>query len=287
MRAFELFEDGRLIPLPDEGRERGVTVFLPAGRQLFGRLEGDLCCWSLWDGRKKTDVLSADGGLVLSEEPEAFILPPAACRQVEDALYVQYPPPGDHCLTIGMLRQICPDVPLFWGPVSETLASLSPNLTSQNGTLQLYWGVRFALAGGRQDIIDRIRLWSLNARDFLNGKIDAQMVLTASQTPPPQLLNGQSLGPQRPVDGEPEESEAGPDTTLLVRYDAVKPFGQTPLSAWFLLSGDLWRHLRKFLSGGEAILCLWGALEAREAWEQSRRYCPPSSEPADTSSVLC
>lgn len=271
MKTFDLLTDGIVATLPDQGHEPGVILFLPWGRRIEGSLVFHVEQWRLYSENAGEEIFLSEqqgwhgdfpAGTVSLDGPSVALL--------RGALLSQYDPPGDHGLTISTLRHMTPRIEIFHSARAEKEALLLSVLSSWDGTLQLYWGVRMALRQQRDDALHRMQCWASRGVEALFWDLsDVRMALSASKEVPEGLLDKTEQ-----IAGEVEfdAHQASPESSLLIRYDAVRPFGSAPLSAWFVLPRSFWTDILSRQPSRDSVLALWGALEARQAWQQSQSY---------------
>lgn len=247
MKTYFIEDSGRLVAGPDQAGE-GAKILTELGSWIYVALQHGLALWRDDEDRLMSPRQLFQAG-VSQEAREA----------VERELFKGSEPWGDHHETLQLLRQLFPDREEFEGPLSSQCQTLLPSLSSTNGTLPAYWGLRQALWLGDNRRVLRITDWIRHARAVLCGpSIEARLLMT----PGDETLDAAELG----------RLSEGFKYDTVGRYGGYKPYGKERVTVWFFMSRALWTQLSALGSEPEALTYLWGALDAYGAWEQSRIF---------------
>lgn len=291
----ELMSTGKIVPLPGNtvvhgfppGVDPGVTLMLPFGRVLVGcRVLGGLEQW-LWGklGCFPWKEVALLPGRPLSFSIEGFsdiCISPETVERLRLILLSRATPPGDHNLTVRRLAALLEDS----GDLSGDPGMIWRTFLLKPYLRRAYWGVRFALLWGGEDMIWRIGVWLKYAPIAFEGLEESPTIWTAlSGTPSVESRAGISaLGFSEDRFFHLRSGDANPsvfrsDRGVLLHYLhegflSKEISSRIPFRVWVFVPIALWERLRNRnrVPLREIMLAWWGQADASNGEEWFRPY---------------
>jgi len=296
----ELLRSGELISLPESHRPEGipeqvvphVVLLAPYNRALVGT--DVLGCHERWlwgklGGTSWQDVTLYDGkGKTLSLGILGEVhVPPHAATVLRRELLAQLTPPGEHERVLRLLREALRHDAVFAIAEKTQDPALWRELVEEDETLRLaYWGFRWALAWGAQEMVMHLRTWLRLARTAFDSSLRMPRLWTFLAGSPDEVSLGDlfALGFREEhlrtlnTDETSPAAVKGPGGYLTqfwyhlhVADHEESPMG---LRLWLYLTSALWEDLRgrRGLSVREMVFASWGFLDALDAASRTGRY---------------
>jgi hypothetical protein len=294
--VFELMSKGNVARLPDDMEIDGLPKDMPSlvillmpynralvGTEVFGFHEKWI--WGKLGDREWSEIVLYD------EQPHTFkidtfgvvTIGAEGITQLRRHLLAQLSPPGDHLSTLALLSDllkrnaiILPTPPPSW---NQTWSLIERD----RALLLAYWGLRWALTWDLQDMVRRLKLWILKAKDaFDEGNRMPRIWFSITGEPSEVALSDWgNLGFGREHLRHLEAEGSNPTVIRIgggyfLQYWQHHRRTRDPLvyRVWLYLPTPLWEELRDhyLLSLTEVIQASWGYLEAVDAEKQMSLY---------------